>query len=405
VNQVYGTDSMFAVPLPFSPSATRSAKPKPKRKLSTAASSLGGIEGTTPKRKAPAASGVREATKGSGARKQGKSSRFRGVWLQRQWWYTQSCSKHLGKFEDEADAARAWDDARRATYGKYAHCALKFGGHPRLLNFPSQSEEAFRMLPVEVQRQQEHEEEVVCTKDEEQDTEDKGGGTEDKEEMQVALACVDSEEDTEKNTADKAIEDGTTEDKSETQGEMQQHEHPLREVSIETEVGTIKLDDLLFVRGIEGNDQFYPAKVIGVVPLEWVVVRYFDTADWADTAIFLSIADITLSKVRLRGYYKYSFADVGWFLEEDTELLWLVASFGEGDWPATARLLGTFHTADECSSRYMHLLTDNEPLCAQIYQEIWQADLVSSRNKRQLNLLTKCGDSAKRSKISSEWWK
>eukprot|EP01047_Picozoa_sp_COSAG01_P064897 COSAG01_NODE_8667_length_2703_cov_43.714670_1_plen_285_part_10 len=87
-------------------------------------------------------------------RKSGKTSRFRGVWLQGSRWYTQSGSKHLGAFEDEADAARVWDDERRATFGKYAHCALKFGGHPRLLNFPTPVEENFRQLPVEVQKKQ-----------------------------------------------------------------------------------------------------------------------------------------------------------------------------------------------------------------------------------------------------------
>eukprot|EP01047_Picozoa_sp_COSAG01_P008175 COSAG01_NODE_318_length_18932_cov_26.063983_17_plen_538_part_00 len=533
MNQVYGTDSMFAVPLPFSPPATRSAKPKQEKGW------------LLRKRKAPAASSVREAKNGSCARTP-RPVESRPIGATDASWI---------RHETISDAARSVSVDKSCVSKCCRMLRQSVKGHEfRYMHVDSgQRTEAVDSRDTndpEVQRQQEQEEEVACTKDEGQDTEDKEdkedkeGGTEDKEEMQVALACVDSEEDTENNIAAKSIEDYTTEEKSESDeaedddddddeddddgdddeefsirllaqlppglprakfedahfrdfaaavvdrrwseycerpkkdalqlpwdpsygqgtttacggarvaawarspstaaaGEMQQHEHPLRKVSIETEVGTIKVDDLLFVRCYDGDKQFYPAKVIiiDVVPLKRVLMRHFNTADSNDCRIYLSIADITRSRVRLSGYYhtstvlqvqvqscrykyslvdvgcfleedttgrvhlrdyhKYSFADVGWFQQEDTKLLQLVARFGEEDWPATARLLGTFHTADECFSRYRHLQTD-EALCAQKYRETWQGDLVSSRNKRQLNLLTKCGGSAKRSKISPD---
>jgi hypothetical protein len=65
------------------------------------------------------------------------------------WW-----ANNLGPFEHKIDAARAWDDQRRAKFGRYAHCALIINGHPRLLNFPTEAEEIFRCLPVERQKEE-----------------------------------------------------------------------------------------------------------------------------------------------------------------------------------------------------------------------------------------------------------
>lgn len=56
----------------------------------------------------------------AGQRRDAKSSRYKGVSWQAGRWRAMIAHQHIGRFDDEDEAARAYDDAARARWGDYA---------------------------------------------------------------------------------------------------------------------------------------------------------------------------------------------------------------------------------------------------------------------------------------------
>jgi hypothetical protein len=119
---------------------------------------------------------------------------------------------------------------------------------------------------------------------------------------------------------------------------------------IQTEVGPIRPKDCVFVRRDGAHGFFYAATVTKTVPQQGITVQYMahDTASFNSFTETLLLAEITLNRVR----FECNVADIGWTWDEGRKLLRLINTIGRGNWVDIAQQLGTFRTADACSSWY-----------------------------------------------------
>eukprot|EP01047_Picozoa_sp_COSAG01_P008169 COSAG01_NODE_318_length_18932_cov_26.063983_11_plen_800_part_00 len=124
----------------------------------------------------------------------------------------------------------------------------------------------------------------------------------------------------------------------------------LYDFEIQTEVGPIRPKDCVFVRRDGAHGFFYAARVTKTVPQQGITVRYMkhDTASFNSFTETLLLAEITQNRVR----FECNVADIGWTWDEENKLIRLIDTIGRGNWVDIAQQLGTFRTADACSSWY-----------------------------------------------------
>jgi hypothetical protein len=315
----------------------------------------------------------------------GKTSRFQGVrWRRNRW-----CTRNFGSFENEVDAAKAWDKARRAKYGTLAHIA-----YPRLLNFPTDAEEAFRRnnedsttlhkqlgLTGSLVKWTDAEDEKLIglvERDGEGDWEAKAAslGT-----IRTAGACA--------TRYSKHLRHGTH-----CEGAEKQQDYQVQEEATEEE-------------GLTIVSQRRAAKAAGE--------RSFNETSMADEAVSRARAAALASEALLknsskvspisqrkaaraageRGFNETSMANealararaaalksgdiksdcaaagalsIAWTSAEDSKLLKLVKTHGEGDWCTKAALLGTNRSTKACAARYRNYLRVR-PLSSQQHEQ------------------------------------
>eukprot|EP01048_Picozoa_sp_COSAG05_P000081 COSAG05_NODE_2_length_63105_cov_159.292956_24_plen_1233_part_00 len=178
--------------------------------------------------------------------------------------------------------------------------------------------------------------------------------------------------------------------------------------AVTTAVGPIRLGDLIYVKWIDGDGQFYAATVSNVSPSRGITVKYPESKDWASWTEVLPISDIVPERVSFKRKARIpnhlaqagiaaarrqqqesvmamdlqlaaaaartapaieteqmerpaKVASASWTDEEDLRLIAMIDEHGEGNWATRALELGTNRSAKACQTRYRNHLRHRKP--------------------------------------------